>query len=141
MAAAFRILTALLALAALASCADYPEYQPVVDMAGHAKAAYDYDLLLCRENARELDVLKGAVIGALAGAALGAGIGAATGSAAGGAVLGTTAGIVGGGGAGSLHGSAATAQTGRDPHEGDIRRCLKARGYRLLDEEPPARSG
>jgi uncharacterized protein YcfJ len=124
------------ALTGLAACARYHEYQPKVDMTGHTQAQYDYDLLLCRENARELDVLKGAPIGVIAGTALGAGAGALAGDAGMGAATGAPAGAIAGAAAGSLYGQVETVRTGVDPHAVEIRQCLEQRGYKILDPAP-----
>jgi hypothetical protein len=137
--AARRLPIALAPLALLAACATYREYEPVVDMAGHTKAAFDYDLLVCRENAKELDVLRGLPFGVIGGAALGsAAAAAAGGSVLAGTATGAAGGAIAGAAAGSLYGRATTAITGRDPHTGEIRQCLQARGYTLLDPDPLA---
>jgi uncharacterized protein YcfJ len=127
---------AALALLALLGCAK--PYEPAVDMTGHSKAEYDNVLLLCRENAEEMDVLRGVVPGAVAGAALGAASGALLGSAGSGAATGVGAGAIAGGAAGSAYGPATREMTGRDPHEGFVRDCLRQHGYKLLDEAPAA---
>lgn len=138
--AAIRVLGAFLALSSLGACASYREYEPTVDMAGHTKANYDYTLLLCRENAKELDILRGAGLGVVVGTALGAGIGAVTGSALTGAAAGAGGGVMAGAAAGSLYGPANIALGNPDPHAGEIRRCLEARGYTLLDPAPATAS-
>lgn len=124
------------ALLGVAACTTIPEYQPVVDMTGHTKTQYDYDLTLCRENAKQIDILAGGAIGIIAGTALGAGIGAAAGDAGFGAATGAAGGVLGGAAAGSLYGTGKTAATGVDPHTGFVRKCLKERGYTLLDPDP-----
>jgi outer membrane lipoprotein SlyB len=133
--APFRLLS-LLWLPALAACALNGEYEPVVDMTGHTKSQYDYDLLVCRENAKQPYIAGGLVFGALGGAALGAGIGALTGSAGTGAAIGAGAGAVGGAAAGSLYGPGTAQLSNTDPLAGAVRRCLEERGYKVLDPEP-----
>lgn len=125
-----------LALAGLAACTTYPQYEPKVDMAGHTQRDYDYDLEVCRENAKQLDMLKGVGIGAIAGTLMGAGIGSLTGDAAVGAATGAAGGALTGAAAGSLYEPGKTALTGTDPHAAEIRQCLQQRGYTLLEPEP-----
>ena len=129
---------AIPAFLALAACAFPPEYKPVVDMTGHTQAQYDYDLTLCRENAKQLYILPGVAIGVVAGAATGAGVGAVTSDAGSGAATGVGIGAVSGGAAGSLYPTAKTATTGVDPLAGQIRQCLEQHGYTLLDPSPVA---
>ncbi len=135
MATGARIAIILLA-AGLSTCSFSKEYEPVVDMTGHTKAQYDYDLTLCRENAKELDILPGVAIGVVAGAALGGAFGAIAGDAGNGAAIGVPAGAIAGGAAGSLYQPGKIALEGQDPHAGYVRDCLKGRGYTLLDLEP-----
>jgi outer membrane lipoprotein SlyB len=131
---------AFLCLPALVACAPSAEYAPAVDMTGHAKSQYDYDLLVCRENAKQPYILGGLALGAIGGAAMGAGIGALTGSAGTGAAVGAGVGMVGGAAAGSLYGPATAETSGVDPLAGAVRQCLEERGYKLLDADPSASS-
>lgn len=126
----------ILLAAGLSACAFPKEYEPVVDMTGHTKAEYDYDLTLCRENAKELDILPGVAIGVVAGAGLGGAFGALAGDAGAGAAIGVPAGAIAGGAAGSLYQPGKIALEGQDPHAAYVRDCLKGRGYTLLDLEP-----
>ena len=137
------LLALLLACAGMSGCSFPKEYQPDVDMTGHTKAQYDYDLTLCRENAKQLDILPGAVLGVVAGAGLGGAFGAIAGDAGAGAAIGTPAGAIAGAAAGSLYQPGKIALDGQDPHAGYVRNCLKERGYTLLDAEPagPAEGG
>jgi len=126
----------LVLLPALAACALGGEYEPVVDMTGHSKSEYDYDLLVCQENAKQPYIAAGLVFGAFGGAALGAGIGALTSSAGTGAAIGAGAGALGGAAAGSLYGPATAASSVADPLAGAVRSCLEERGYKVLDPAP-----
>ena len=125
-----RIVTALAALAALAACGDQKPYVPQVDMTGHTKGQYDYDLLTCQENARQQDIAPAVVIGATAGAALGAAGGAIAGNAASGVALGTMAGAMGGGAGASAYDDVATSK-GSNRMVIRIRECMAAKGYTL----------
>ena len=135
MATAARIAIILLT-AGLSACTFPKEYEPVVDMTGHSKAQYDNDLTLCRENAKEFDILPGVAIGAVVGAALGGAFGAIAGDAGSGAATGVPAGAIAGGAAGSLYQPAKIALGDQDPHASYVRDCLKERGYTLLEPEP-----
>lgn len=126
----------ILMVAGLSACTFPKEYEPAVDMTGHTKAQYDYDLTLCRENAKELDILPGVAIGVVAGAGLGGAFGALAGDAGAGAAIGVPAGAIAGGAAGSLYQPGKIALEGQDPHAAYVRDCLKGRGYDLLDLEP-----
>lgn len=127
-----------LALAGVAACTTYPQYQPKVDMAGHTARDYEYDLDVCRENARQLDILKGVGIGVIAGTLMGAGIGSVTGDAGIGAATGVAGGTLAGAAAGSLYEPGKTALVGTDPHAAEIRQCLQERGYTVLEPGPTA---
>ncbi len=126
----------ILMVAGLSACTFPKEYEPAVDMTGHTRAQYDYDLTLCRENAKELDILPAVAIGVVAGAGLGGAFGALAGDAGAGAAIGVPAGAIAAGAAGSLYQPGKIALEGQDPHAADVRDCLKGRGYTLLDLEP-----
>lgn len=125
-----RIVTALALAAALTACGDKKPYTPQVDMTGHTKGQYDYDLLTCQENARQQDIAPAVVLGVTAGAALGAAGGAIAGSAASGAALGAMAGAVGGGAGASAYDDVATSN-GSNRMVVRIRECMAAKGYKL----------
>lgn len=118
-----RILTALAVAATLAACGDKKPYVPQVDMTGHTKGQYDYDLLVCQENARQQDVAPGVVLGATAGVAAGA--------IAGNAALGAMAGAVAGGAATSGYDDVATSK-GSNRMVVRIRECMAAKGYKVI---------
>lgn len=117
-----RILTVLAVAAALAACGDKKPYVPQVDMTGHTKGQYDYDLLVCQENARQQDVAPGVVLGATAGVAAGA--------IAGNAALGAMAGAVAGGAGASAYDDVATSK-GSNRMVVRIRECMAAKGYKV----------
>jgi len=115
------------ALIVLAGCAD--TYQPIVDRQGVDQTAYQRDLGECREYARQVspvgDAAKGGLIGGALGAAVGAVVGALTGNVGSGAVIGAAGGATGGVLRGGLRGGARQKRV--------IRRCMRGRGYRILD--------
>ena len=117
-----RILTVLALAAALAACGDKKPYTPQVDMTGHTKGQYDYDLLTCQENARQQDIAPGVVLGATVGVAAGA-IG-------GNAALGAMAGVAAGGAGTSAYDDVATSN-GSNRMVIRIRECMAAKGYTL----------
>lgn len=116
--------------AALTACGDKKPYTPQVDMTGHTKGQYDYDLLTCQENARQQDIAPAVVLGVTAGAALGAAGGAIAGNAASGVALGAMAGAVGGGAGASAYDDVATSN-GSNRMVTRIRECMAAKGYKL----------
>jgi predicted small lipoprotein YifL len=117
-----RILTVMAVATALAACGDKKPYVPQVDMTGHTKGQYDYDLLTCQENARQQDIAPGVVLGATAGVAAGA-IG-------GNAALGAMAGVAAGGAGTSAYDDIATSN-GSNRMVIRIRECMAAKGYKL----------
>lgn len=123
---------AVLAVAALlTACGDKKPYVPQVDMTGHTKGQYDYDLLVCQENARQMDIAPAVVIGVTAGAALGAAGGAIAGGAAGtGAAIGAAGGGILGGAGASAYDDVATSK-GSNRMVTRIRECMAAKGYKL----------
>ncbi|MFO0997758.1 MAG: hypothetical protein U1F33_13840 [Alphaproteobacteria bacterium] len=129
---ALRAATLLALSALLAACAEPAPYQPLVDMSGRTEADYKYDLLYCREAARQRDIATGVGIGVLAGAALGPVVGAASGAGAGvGVATGVPAGAVAGGTAASVHDQAIDAQ-----FKDSIDRCMVDRGWTLRNPQP-----
>lgn len=117
----------------LSACAATPQYRPKVDMAGKTPAEYDYDLLICRENARQVDIVMGVAIGVVAGAALGALGGAIAGDAGTGAAIGAASGAVAGGAVASASNDVKAANAAEDPMAKRIRACMTERGYTVLD--------
>jgi len=126
------VIAALAMLGALEGCAKPAPYRPPVDMTGRTEVDYDYDLLYCREAARQQDVASGVAVGVVAGAVLGPAIGAASGAGAGvGITAGVPAGAVAGGAAASAYDQATNAQY-RNP----IDACMQRRGWTLLGAAP-----
>lgn len=111
----------------LAGCAE--TYQPIVDTRDVDQAVYERDLAECRELARRVNpgtsAARGGVVGGAIGAAVGAVVGALTGNVGRAAAIGAAGGATGGVLRGGLRGG------GRQKRV--IRRCLRGRGYRILD--------
>jgi outer membrane lipoprotein SlyB len=104
------------------------EYQPVVDMSGHTRQAYDRDIAACQQTARSVrnnaDVAEDAGMAAAGGGALGAVAGAIGGDPLLGAGVGALAGLVGGGGYAEA--------TTENREERVVKNCMHARGYTVL---------
>ena len=117
----------VMAATGLAGCAD--TYRPIVDTDAVDRATYERDLADCRDFARRADpaadAVKGGVIGGAIGAAVGAVVGALTGNVGRAAAIGAAGGATGGVLRGGLRGGARQKRI--------IRRCLRGRGYRVLD--------
>jgi len=111
----------------LAGCAD--TYRPIVDSQGVNQAEYERDLAECREYARRVDpagsAAEGGLLGGAVGAAVGAVVGALTGNVGRGAAIGAAGGATGGVLRGGIRGGARQKRV--------LRRCLRGRGYRVLD--------
>jgi outer membrane lipoprotein SlyB len=111
--------TGTLLLLALVACSGTP--RPIVDTKGVDMARYRQDLAECQEYAREVDIAAGAAKGAGAGAVVGGALGAIGGSAAEGA------------GTGAVTGGAASAIKNDRERELVAKRCMRGRGYRVLN--------
>lgn len=122
-----RHLTMIFAVVALAGCAN--TYQPIVDREGVSPSAYERDLAECRDYARQVDPAGSAVKGGLLGGGIGAAVGAVVGALTGGVGRGAAIGAAGGATAGVLRGGL----RGGAKQKAVIRRCLRGRGYRVLD--------
>ena len=111
----------------IAGCAD--TYRPIVDSQGVDQVEYERDLAECREYARRVDpagsAAKGGLLGGAVGAAVGAVVGALTGNVGRGAAIGAAGGATGGVLRGGIRGGARQKRV--------LRRCLRGRGYRVLD--------
>ena len=112
-------LYACLLSTALIGCSSHPG--PIIDTKGVNMANYEADLADCEAYGDQVQIEKGVAKGAVAGGA----VGAATG-----AVLGNTA---DGAGVGAIAGAAKSAQIGEREKYGVIKRCLRGRGYRVLN--------
>ena len=122
-----RYFVIVLTAAVIAGCAD--TYHPIVDRQGVDQSAYQRDLADCREYARHVDPTGDAAKGGLIGGAIGAAAGAVVGALTGGVGRGAAIGAAGGGTAGVLRGGL----RGVERQKRVIRRCMRGRGYRVLD--------
>jgi hypothetical protein len=104
----------------IAGCAGNPD--PIIDPRGVNMTAYEADLAECKALAEGVEVGKGAVKGAAAGAAVGGAIGAIRDRDAGEAA-----------GVGAVVGGARSAQLNERERQQVVKRCLRGRGYRVLN--------
>lgn len=104
---------------ALAGCASHPE--PLIDTQGVNMAQYELDLADCNAYGEQVRIEKGVAKGAAAGGAVGAASGAVIGAAGTGAAL------------GAIGGGARSAQIGANEQAGVVKRCMRLRGYRVLN--------
>ena len=107
-------------LALLAACSSAPG--PIVDTKGVNMAQYHADLADCEGYAEQVRVEVGVAKGAAAGGA----VGAATG-----AILGESVGEYGG--VGAVAGAAKSAVKGDQEKSQVVKRCMRGRGYRVLN--------
>ncbi len=114
-AAASAILWGILA----GACASHPE--PIVDMLGVDEAALAADWSDCEEYSEQVIVARGAARGATGGAVAGAAAGAISGDVAAGA------------GYGAIWGATRSTTKGAREKQGVFKRCLRGRGYRVLN--------
>lgn len=103
----------------LAGCAS--SRGPIIDTKGVDMTQYQQDLAECEEYATQVNPAEGAARGAAAGGAVGAMTGAIGGDAARGA------------GIGAVLGGAQSAQMGVRERDEVVKRCLRGRGYRVLN--------
>lgn len=106
-------------IATLAACASHPE--PIVDMQGVDPARFAQDREDCAGYAVEVKPAKGTAKGAAAGAAVGAATGAISGNADRGA------------GYGGIWGAGRSGLRGAAEKDAVFKRCLRGRGYRVLN--------
>jgi len=104
---------------ALAACSSAPG--PIVDTKGVNMDRYQDDLRDCEGYADQVRIEQGVAKGAIAGGA----VGAATG-----AVLGD---VSTGAGVGAIGGAAKSAQRGEREKTQVVKRCLRGRGYKVLN--------
>jgi outer membrane lipoprotein SlyB len=109
----------LLLLLLLGGCSSHPE--PIVDTYGVNMARYEQDLADCQGYADQVKIERGVAKGAAAGGAVGAATGAVVGDAGEGA------------GIGAITGAARSAQIGSREKSGVVKRCLRGRGYKVLN--------
>jgi len=109
----------ILALLALAACTTTDEI--IIDKQGVDMSRYDKDLAECRSYATEVQTGKKVAKGAASGAVVGGLIGAVTGNA------GQAAGV------GAIGGGAKGASQGERDEVQVVKRCLRGRGYKVLN--------
>jgi outer membrane lipoprotein SlyB len=115
-----RPLLALLAAApVLCACVAHPE--PIVDLKGVDPAVYETDRRECEAYADEVSIGKGSAKGAATGAVIGAATGAITGD------------VSQGAGYGGIYGGAQTGMNAEREKQRVFTRCLRGRGYRVLN--------
>ncbi len=116
-----RIAAVIGALCAIlvSGCASHPE--PIIDMQGVDEAAFEADWAECQEYSEEVIIAKGAARGAAGGAVAGAAAGAIGGNADAGA------------GYGAIWGATRSSADGAREKQMVFKRCLRGRGYRVLN--------
>ncbi len=110
---------AALLCAVLAGCASHPE--PIVDMQGVDPLRFAQDRAECQSYSEQVKPAKGAAKGAAAGAVIGAASGAIGGDAERGA------------GYGGVWGAGRSGLRGARERDAVWKRCLRGRGYRVLN--------
>jgi hypothetical protein len=94
---------------------------PIIDTQGVDMARYQQDLAECESFAAEVNPVEGTARGAAAGGAVGA-------------MTGAIGGDVGrGAGVGAVLGGAQSARMGVQERDEVVKRCLRGRGYRVLN--------
>ena len=114
-----RYLILTIGIAALAACSAYSG--PIVDTKGVNMAQYEQDLADCEGFSDQIRVEQGVAKGAAAGAVIGA---------AGGAIAGEP---LEGAGYGAVAGGARSGLDGARDKERVVKRCMRGRGYRVLN--------
>ena len=109
----------LLLLTIQVSCSSHPG--PIVDTKGVNMARYEQDLAECEAYGDQVQIERGVVKGAAGGGAVGAATGAVVGDTGQGA------------GVGAVLGAAKSAQIGEREKSGVVKRCLRGRGYKVLN--------
>ena len=112
-------------LAACASPGNAPgQSSVIIDTKGVDMQAYERDLSECEAYAAEVEVAEKAVVGGTVGGVIGGAIGA---------IFNGSRGAERSGGAGAVLGTARGASEGLEEQSQVIRRCLRGRGYRVLN--------
>lgn len=114
-----QLLTACLALVAVAACSSHPE--PIVDTKGVDMSVYDIDLAECSEYAEQIHAAKGVAKGAAGGAVVGAATGAISGN------------VGRGAGYGSIWGATSSGLDADRDKQRVVKQCLRGRGYKVLN--------
>jgi hypothetical protein len=108
-----------IAVLGMSACASHPE--PIVDMQGVDESALAADWADCTAYADQVIIAKGTARGAAGGAVAGAAGGAISGNADAGA------------GYGAIWGATRSATEGSREKQMVFKRCLRGRGYRVLN--------
>lgn len=114
-----KTLVIAIAAASVAGCASHPD--PIIDMKGVNSQAMQQDWGECEAYSDQVMIGRGAAKGAAGGAAVGAATGAITGSAEQGA------------GYGAIYGAARSTLEGDREKQNVFKRCMRGRGYRVLN--------
>lgn len=109
----------LVGLLLAVGCSSHPE--PIIDMQGVDPVAMQNDWDDCEAYSDQVIVARGAATGAAGGAVAGAAAGAISGDAADGA------------GYGAVWGATRSTIDGAREKEGVFKRCMRGRGYRVLN--------
>ena len=112
-------LSTVLAALAVGGCAAHPD--PIVDMKGVNREAFERDWQECEAYTEEILISQGIIKGATVGAAVGAIAGAIDGDAAEGA------------GYGGLYGGTRSGLDADRERQKVFKRCLRGRGYKVLN--------
>jgi hypothetical protein len=107
--------------AVLASCSAHPD--PIIDTRGVTMTQYEEDLAECKGYAGQIDPATGMAKGAAAGAATGGAVGAISSR----NDIGESAGI------GAVLGISKSGIKAANDKEALVKRCLRYRGYRVLN--------
>ena len=110
----------LLAATLLIACAANNE--PIIDTKGVDMTMYEQDLAECKTYSEQIDTTTGVAKGAAGGGAVGGAVGAI-----GGGSIGKSAGI------GAVLGAASSANRATDDKADVVKRCLRGRGYKVLN--------
>ena len=103
----------------IAACSSHPD--PIIDTKGVDMQAYEQDLSECKSYSAQINTGSGMARGAAAGAAVGAAIGVVTGNVGDGAAI------------GAIGGGAKSGAKGATDKEEVVKRCLRYRGYKVLN--------
>jgi hypothetical protein len=103
----------------IAGCITHPE--PIVDLKGVDPEVYEVDRQQCEAYAEEVSIAKGSAKGAATGAVIGAATGAVSGD------------VGQGAGYGGIYGGTRTGVDAEREKHLVFARCLRGRGYRVLN--------
>ncbi|MCP4000956.1 MAG: glycine zipper family protein [Gammaproteobacteria bacterium] len=110
----------LLTIASLTACSSHPD--PIVDTQGVNMTVYEQDLAECKSYSEQIDPSQGMAKGAAGGAVTGGAIGAIG-----------SGGIGKGAGIGAILGMAGSGSKAATDKEEVVKRCLRYRGYKVLN--------